>query len=133
MFMDSKKNHQDSPVNHRAPWTDWERAFVGEHANTLSTAEIASILGRTEAAVRQVKVEFRRAEARRVLEQYGMTLPPGHCCHHINGNPNDNSIQNLLIVDVRRHASIHYSLQALLPELYAKGYIVFRDGKYQVV
>lgn len=49
----------------------------------------------------------------------------GEHVHHINGNTIDNELENLFIVDKKRHSQIHYSLDDCCFILYRKGIISF--------
>lgn len=54
--------------------------------------------------------------------------------HHIDGNKLNNSLQNLYLCDnVSEHTKIHHSMERLVQELYKKGIVTFKDGKYEAV
>lgn len=49
-----------------------------------------------------------RDEHRIIMEEYlGRQLRKVELVHHINGDPQDNQIENLEIVDIREHPKIH--------------------------
>jgi len=54
-------------------------------------------------------------ESRWLMEQgLGRKLLPREQVHHINGNPLDNKMDNLVVLDVKEHMNLH---KALYPEI----------------
>lgn len=57
-------------------------------------------------------------EHRLVMERYlGRYLTKDEFIHHINLNPSDNRIENLILVSKKQHGLLHYYLQRALVEL----------------
>lgn len=69
---------------------------------------------------------------RRVMEEYlGRKLEPNERVHHIDGNKENNSIDNLyLFSKTGEHTRIHHSLEKLSYELMKLGIIKFVEGAY---
>ena len=52
-----------------------------------------------------------------VLEQYlGRELEPDECCHHLNGNPLDNRLENLELMLKSEHTRLHHKGKKLSDE-----------------
>lgn len=49
----------------------------------------------------------REYEHRLVWEKYNGEIPKGYHIHHINGNKQDNRIENLMLIDSSKHSSFH--------------------------
>jgi hypothetical protein len=49
----------------------------------------------------------KRNPYRKIYEEYHGNIPDGHHIHHIDGNPNNNDITNLIAVTPEEHAAIH--------------------------
>jgi len=47
----------------------------------------------------------------------GETLAPGELIHHINGNHNDNRIDNLIKISPKQHGALHTDLNDEFPPL----------------
>lgn len=44
---------------------------------------------------------------------HGMRVPKRHCLHHLNGNPADNRLENILCMSVSLHLTLHARLAKL--------------------
>ena len=52
-----------------------------------------------------------------ILEQYlGRELEPDECCHHLNGNPLDNRLENLELMLRSEHTRLHHKGKRLSNE-----------------
>lgn len=66
-----------------------------------------------------------------VIEKHiGRKLEKDECVHHIDGDRQNNNIDNLVVIDSNKHHRVtHMSLQSVGYELYKKGFIIFnRDS-----
>lgn len=62
----------------------------------------------------------------------GRKLKQGECIHHIDGNKQNNSIENLCLTDSNKHhKEIHFSLQKVGYELFKSGVIKFNTETKQ--
>jgi len=60
----------------------------------------------------------------------GRKLRRNEKVHHIDGNSLNNDPNNLSVMSNKKHKEVHWSLQRCVSDLYKKGEIEFRDGKY---
>lgn len=56
------------------------------------------------------------------VDMYG-NIPKKHDAHHVNGNPHDNTAENLVAIDKKEHAKLHQKSRLIDPE---KRKVVFK-------
>lgn len=66
-----------------------------------------------------------------VERKLGRCLNPTEVIHHIDGNHENNSIENLLITNNKEHKKLHYQLEKLSRLLFENGFIIFNLEKKQ--
>lgn len=81
---------------------------------------------------KQIKVGNRWVYLHRsIVEKHiKRTLKREEEVHHINFNPEDNRIENLLVIDRKEHLRLHSRLEAMMRKLMEQGIVVFKDGEY---
>lgn len=52
-----------------------------------------------------------RCEARKLVGGLNIEMPAGFIIHHINDNPTDNAVNNILLMSREDHTSLHQYLQ----------------------
>lgn len=67
-----------------------------------------------------------------VEQEIGRELSKGEEVHHINFNPEDNDIKNLLLIERSEHLKLHSQLERVMKELMSRGIVGF-DGKQYFV
>lgn len=61
-----------------------------------------------------------------VMEQHiGKRIPKGMVVHHIDGNKQNNNLDNLLLCTISEHNNCHAKIEKLVFELYSKGLVSF--------
>jgi hypothetical protein len=60
------------------------------------------------------------SEHRKVLHAAGIEIPAGHHVHHVNGDKQDNRIENLSVLTPRQHTYEHIPLGALVTNQYGR-------------
>jgi hypothetical protein len=63
-------------------------------------------------------------------ETTGRPLAVGELVHHINGQPQDNRPENLVITTRAGHNRLHDQLEKIAYRMMELGMVVFRNGKY---
>lgn len=73
------------------------------------------------------------AEHRIVMElSLGRRLREGEVIHHINGNKQDNRLDNLSLTSAGGHRNLHYSLEKVSMQLVKLGIIKFENSEYKL-
>lgn len=67
-----------------------------------------------------------KANHRRVMEEHlGRKLNKDEAVHHINGNRQDNRLENLVLCSISEHTSIHHSANEIIYKLLESGEVIF--------
>jgi hypothetical protein len=67
-------------------------------------------------------------------EKYGKPIPKEQPIHHIDFDRQNNQPNNLYLCESHKeHKDIHFGLEDVARELYHKGLIGFKNGKYYLV
>ena len=69
------------------------------------------------------------AVAEKMIER---KLYTDECVHHIDGDTENNSTENLKVLSRKDHRKAHNSLIECVTDLYREGVIAFKEGKYYV-
>jgi hypothetical protein len=68
-----------------------------------------------------------------VIEKHLGRLPgEGEVIHHINGDKQDNRLDNLHLCNTKEHKAAHWSLEKHLKNFIDNKIVVFIDGKYEL-